>query len=77
MVQAGAGVGRFSVKDQIVNTCGLCDRCCNYSTLPLRHESSHRRNIMNVCGGVLIKLYFPEQAVADFSWPAGLKFADP
>ena len=29
--------------------CNPCVLCCNYSTLPLQHKSSHRQNV-NECG---------------------------
>lgn len=40
---------------------GLCRPrgclCCNHSTLPLQHESGHRRRATNEPGGVPVKLY--------------------
>lgn len=54
---------------------GATSFCRNYSTLPLYHESSHRRYASNEYGCVPIALYLQKQTRQ--IWPLGQSFPTP
>ena len=66
----GQGLDNLSIKGQRVDSLGFAGPtglCCNSSTLPLKHKSSHRQPITKGRGCTPIKLSIQKQAARGHS----------